>query len=58
MPTTIIHGVVLRALSAKRPKIVRPIVGINIRHVVSAMVVSKIMTVEVLGGVGFFSSSV
>jgi hypothetical protein len=58
MPTTIIHGVVFRALSARRPRIVRPIVGMNIRHVVSAIVVSKIMTVEVLGGVGFFSSLV
>lgn len=57
MPATMIHGVVCSHLSASSPNTVNPIVGTNIRHVVSPIVPSNKMTVDLSGGVGFLSPS-
>lgn len=49
IPTVVHHGLVWKLLSPITPRIVRPISGTNIRHVVSPMVPSIKTTGETVG---------
>lgn len=53
--TIVQSGLLLKLLSAQTPRIVAPITGTNILHVVSAAIVNNKMTVDFSGGIGVSS---
>lgn len=52
IPTAVSQGFVPNCLSATTPKIVNPMLGTNIRHVVSPIVLINKITVDLSGGMG------